>query len=84
MLIGQVTEHLAVRLLAADTGMLQFSITTTPSGRVLVSTFLPGDFGEGYPLGALIAVLGCLEQFGFLNLNQPCATFSACPQPPLL
>jgi hypothetical protein len=44
--------------------MLQFGITTTPSGRVLVSMFLPEDVVEGYPLGTLIADLDCLEQFG--------------------
>ena len=44
--------------------MLQFCITTTPSGRVLVSMFLTEDAAEGSQLGALIADLGCLVQFG--------------------
>ena len=55
VLIGQVTEHLTVHLLVAeDFNILKFCITTTPSGRVLVSMFLPGDVAESYPLGALI------------------------------
>jgi hypothetical protein len=44
--------------------MLQFCITTTPSSRVLVSMFLSEDAVEGSQLGALIADLGCLVQFG--------------------
>ena len=44
--------------------MMQFSITITPSGRSLVSMFLPEDAIEGSQLGALVADLGCLEPFG--------------------
>jgi len=55
VLIDQVTEHQTVHLLVAeDLSMIQFCITTTPSGRVFVSMFLPEGVVEGYPLGTLI------------------------------
>ena len=55
--------------------MLQFCITTTPSGRVLVSMFLSEDAVEGSQLGALIADLGCLIQLGL-----PEAAVAECKQ----
>jgi hypothetical protein len=55
--------------------MLQFCITTTPSGRVIVSMFLPEDAVEGSQLGALIADLGCLIQLGL-----PEAAVAECKQ----
>jgi hypothetical protein len=47
-----------------DGTMLQLSIALLPSGRVLVSMFVPEHAVEGFQLGTLVEDLGCLEPFG--------------------
>ena len=44
--------------------MLQLSITPLPSGRALVSVFVPEHTVEGFQLGTLFEDLGWLEPFG--------------------
>jgi hypothetical protein len=44
--------------------MLQLSITPLPSGRALVSVFVPEHAVEGFQLGTLVEDLGWLEPFG--------------------
>jgi hypothetical protein len=51
-------------LTSADGTMLQLSMTPLPSGRALVSVFVPEHAVEGFQLGTLVEDLGWLEPFG--------------------